>query len=399
MDIFEAIRVFYTPPLVWGKSSSPEERQQVEVDWQRRQEAEKVAENYETYRHLTSKEGRTIALAALELFDARISDNRFKYLPHHILANLAKIVPGSLKGLYPQLIERKIFWADGALYREADSATRDLMLSLLKSDLQDNHLRQELLTALAWIGDDQVQEQFLQWRRIPPLWGASRYFGQPLDAYTRYAGWERTEDGKRRELYYQECYELISVERATAADIPGPVKVIALHEEECPWCSRQLISLFDFDLRDPRLAFLSVEGERIRIVMCVNCSLQEHVYTDVDTNGTAGWSETNGNRPHHLQLYEERYVLSLPQQRLVLGQPRRTLYETIGLYWQKGLSQIGGYPEWVQYPEYPRCPGCQQTMMFVGQLELADILPNTEGMIYAFLCAACGKATTGYQQT
>ena len=83
-----------------------------------------------------------------------------------------------------------------------------------------------------------------------------------------------------------------------------------------------------------------------------------------------------------------------PQQ-LVLGKTRKTPYMNEG-------SHIGGYPTWVQYPQYPRCPICQLTMHFVGQLEpAADVgaPASIEGIVYAFVCTACGKTTTAYQQT
>lgn len=62
-------------------------------------------------------------------------------------------------------------------------------------------------------------------------------------------------------------------------------------------------------------------------------------------------------------------------------------------------SQLGGVPNWIQDAEYPRCPGCQRRMLCIGQVAMDDIIPDHEGMTYAFLCAECGKAATTYQQT
>ena len=112
-------------------------------------------------------------------------------------------------------------------------------------------------------------------------------------------------------------------------------------------------------------------------------------------HGASHWSEHNGEHDPHQA--EENIPLSPGQ--LVLGQRRRTPFETGASYWQRGLSQIGGHPAWVQYPEYPCCPGCQQTMMFVGQLEPIDILADTEGMIYAFLCAGYQEIRPGHRQS
>jgi hypothetical protein len=119
------------------------------------------------------------------------------------------------------------------------------------------------------------------------------------------------------------------------------------------------------------------------------------VYFDVERDGSSRWGESNGNPPHLLRRYEDDLMPPWPELRLVLGKKRKTPYVNNG-------SHLGGYPAWVQSPEYPQCPSCQQTMRFIGQLEpAADIgAPSSiEGIVYAFLCATCGKATTGYQQT
>ena len=215
------------------------------------------------------------------------------------------------------------------------------------------------------------------------------------------AGWELTFDGTRRDLFHAQCYEFMATGAATRDAISGPVTVFTHTEERCRWCGRHLTILVDCDLRDPRLTFLDEQRERLCIPMCLNCSLQdERIFSDLDPYSVARWSDASGKRPEYLDLdvFDGCEELTA-QQKLGLCSLRRTPYETIGLYWHTGLSQLGGHPEWVQSPDYPQCPSCRQTMTCVGQLGLIDIQPGTEGMIYAFYCAPCGKATTGYQQT
>ena len=104
MNIFEAIKIVQTPRmLTWSHTISHQEKQ--------RQEFEELCENYKTYLQFTAREGRAIALAALELFDVGV-EKRFEYLPHIILENLAKVVPGALP-VYSQLINRNLFWDSG----------------------------------------------------------------------------------------------------------------------------------------------------------------------------------------------------------------------------------------------------------------------------------------------
>jgi hypothetical protein len=215
------------------------------------------------------------------------------------------------------------------------------------------------------------------------------------------AGWELTQDGKRRNLCFPQCYELIPREERTDGRDVDPVRVMLSREDRCGSCGRHLFTLFEYNLHDPRLAFLNLRGEQLRVAMCpTDTSLGERVFTEVDTFGKSAWSNENGEQVEPLDdLNDWEDTPPLPSDQLVLGNARRTPFETQAAYWQKRLSQIGGYPEWVQYPDYPQCPNCQQTMVFIGQLELADIAENVEGMIYAFLCAECGVAATGYQQT
>ncbi len=393
MDIPQAIRVFHISYMMTRSHLlSQQEKQHYEAERQQLQEAEKICENYANYLQFTRGEGRTIALAAVELFDVGV-EGRFQYLPHIILENLARTVPGALQGLYTHLIARNLFWGDGVLYWEANSGARDLLLTFLETDLQDILKRHDLLCALAWIGDEKVREQFDTWRHSPPVWHTTG--NDSMQKYARYAGWELTEEGKRHNLCSQVCYDLLSVDAPLTSSIQHPIAVIAPREDHCPWCGRPLVTLFDLHLHDRRLSFLPLQGKRLHIPICINCSLQERVFFDVDEDGASHWSESNGKLPRLLTLYEDDVMPPWPQQQLVLGKIRKTPYVNEG-------SHLGGYPAWVQDPQYPRCPICQQTMHFVGQLEpAADVSApaSIEGIVYAFVCTICRKTTTVYQQT
>ena len=56
-------------------------------------------------------------------------------------------------------------------------------------------------------------------------------------------------------------------------------------------------------------------------------------------------------------------------------------------------SKSGGDPDWIQYPQIPKCRDCKESMTFVAQL---DSINNDEtysfgdaGMIYVFMCFDC----------
>jgi hypothetical protein len=163
-----------------------------------------------------------------------------------------------------------------------------------------------------------------------------------------------------------------------------------------------MVSLFDIDLRDPRLGFLAPGWNRLRIATCQACALYSTLLTDVDGEGHSQWSIRNDESGFLDSDDGEDEGWSWPQQRLVLGPRRRSPYEAHQsiLYLLKGASQLGGFPMWVGSEPQAYCPECQRGMMFVGHLQLWDIFDEgAEGVVYAFLCQDCGMAATTYSQT
>lgn len=397
MDIYEAMELFRSPQKVQSRFSSPQEIAQSHNEWELRQKAEKLLESFETYRSMTVQEGQTIATAALNLYDAGIPDDRFQYLPQIVLMNVGKLVPGALAGLYEDIIERNLFWGGGVTFWRADPTTRDKLLAFLELDKLKSSERDDILDALAWIDDEVVHHLFHWWQQHTPSWYPTSHF--PINNHSLYAGWEITAASQHRYLYHHACYALVPIDKTEDIHTSGSVQVFRPMKEQCHWCGRPLIALFDCDLRDPRLTFLDARRKRLCIPLCVNCSLQgEHIFMDVDSEGHARWSTFQQEHPRILDLNLYRNDEPVAERHLIVG-PARNPVETVAQYWDEGLSQLGGHPEWVQYPEYPCCPTCKHTMLCIGQLGLTDMQPGTEGMIYAFFCSDCGKATTGYQQT
>lgn len=66
------------------------------------------------------------------------------------------------------------------------------------------------------------------------------------------------------------------------------------------------------------------------------------------------------------------------------------------------MHQVGGFPAWIQDPEYPTCAGCGKIMTFVAQVDSSDDMGHCfwgEGLCYGFWCSDCAIAATLYQQT
>jgi hypothetical protein len=131
--------------------------------------------------------------------------------------------------------------------------------------------------ALAWIGTEAVQAQFSAFRLHPPAWRAE-LFVLP-ENYSQEAGWELTENGGRRDLYFSTCFELIPIEQA----IPFQRRTAepTTSQECCAWCQRPLQRVLDLDLRDPRCRWITAEGERLCLAVCTRCSFYATTYLDI----------------------------------------------------------------------------------------------------------------------
>jgi hypothetical protein len=347
----------------------------------------------ETYRQLTTEEGRRLARDTIRVWRADPQDS-FGPFTHdfdaeEILLHLACLVPGSLRGSHGELIKRGIF-SPPKLYLGTDDATRDRLLRLVEG----SGPRVEALAALAWIGDDAVQAAFHRWLRFR-TWDTE--VTRRIEWFTRDAGWELTVAGKRRMLYHQRCYRLVAIQSAPPEVQSGPVKVILPHAEQCGWCHHRLLTLFDIDMRDSRLQFLAPGWRRLRIPFCARCTGFGTIFVAVDPQGGAHWSRFNA-KPVYIGTEEHRYPY--PQHRLVLGPARRTPFEADTGVLTEGGSQLGGFPMWVQGNSHPDCPKCRRLMVFVGQIQTEDALGMpAEGVTYAFLCQDCRIAATTYEQT
>ena len=343
----------------------------------------------EEYRVLSQDEAHELGRLAVPLLDS--GDEKDREAAEEVFVSLACLVPNALSGLHQDLVVREVFYP-AEIFLGADAHSRDALIRRVAWD-QEN--RNHLLAALAWIGDAAVQQQFRLWREAPPLWRDKLHI--PPETYAEEAGWVLTPEGGRRNLFFQTCYTLARLPETEIAPADNPVAVIEVFPERCLWCEWEMTTLFNFALASPRLAFLDLHGEQLRVVMCDRCSLFANIFMDADTSGHSHWSEKNV-KPEFVGRDRAGYE-RLPIKRMKLGAKRRTPYEAHWQVLEKGHSQVGGHPAWVQDAEYPRCPGCEELMTFIAQLQTTDLMDYSEGTTFAFYCGPCGKATTIYQQT
>ncbi|MEZ0368815.1 MAG: hypothetical protein ACAI44_06990 [Candidatus Sericytochromatia bacterium] len=309
------------------------------------------------------------------------------------LLYLACLSAFGFKGLHEQLFSRQIFYP-ALLYQGADTQTRDRILELLLQS--DPPQPDNLLKALAWIGDEGVQQQFQAWRLQAPVWRTQLYVGP--EAYAPEAGWELTPGGERRNLVSALAYALLPA----ASPDDSPVRVALPREDTCNWCRRGLIDLFSLDLTDVRLAIPGWPGNTLKIVTCQVCTCFAPVFMQVDANGQGHWHPKAQSVPADLPedvLAGGDGWQQIPADRLQLAESPRAPLSAAHEFTLSRTSGLGGYPAWVQDAAYPACPDCGHQMPFVAQLKMDEVEEYAEGVYYAFACSDCRVTATAYQQT
>ncbi|MGG1516935.1 DUF1963 domain-containing protein [Paenibacillus oryzisoli] len=340
----------------------------------------------ELYHQLTKGDRERLETYAISLIDQGDFDQAETILLSLVCFTDAQIERG-LNALY-----HKGKYYPGILYKKAWPAIRDELINLVERDPAN---RNHLLLALAWIGDEVVVRLFAEWKENPPVWASNLYV--PPENYAHEAGWELDQDSQKRLLFHHESFTFeVYGEKITGSEsVKAAVVGLQPDDQCCPWCHGKLMVLIDFNLQDPLVRFLKLFGQRLRIAACMHCNCYGTVFTNVELDGSYSWSKFN-TIPEFLPETEPDEELTCSTMRLS-DRPMGT-YE--GAYWtlEAPTSQIGGHPAWIQDAEYPTCPCCLETMVFIGQMDMEQAADN-EGIFYTFLCRACLIAAVNYQQT
>lgn len=257
------------------------------------------------------------------------------------------------------------------LFRNANKKIRDKLFSRI------DYLPHEALSALAWIGDEQVINLF------------HKKISDEHRNYTYSAGWELTKNGQRRELCTSISvpFEIIQADSSKSAE-----RAIIDSQNLCPWCNHNLVVLFNTE----RLADKSPRHSNLHIVTCEFCSGFTNTLFMKEVDKIPRWCDFN-----KINIDVPQWVKSAPQmprEILCLSNKSRSPYFAVEGQFEKGISQIGGHPAWIQLPNYPQCPDCQTTMMFVGQISETDLNNFGDAIYYAFKCADCDRFTASLKQ-
>ena len=303
-----------------------------------------------------------------------------------IVSCLAAFTDAPLENCLRRFLDHGKVWPSLPFCR-ASSDIRDELIDMVeRKGVNRNHI----LLALAWIGDPTVVELFGHWKVRPPSWTESLYI--PPHDYSRESGWELTDEGQRRDLYFNDCTKLLKGPSIS----PEKFQAITAREDSCPWCSQTLTNLIDVVPSEFGLFEISIAIDRVQVATCEVCTAFGNVFGVMNESGDAQWSPENA-RPAYLPDDAETWA-RLPEDSLTAGSKRSALSGAIWLL-PTTFSQLGGHPTWIHDSAYPQCPTCSQTMMFLAQVANDEIQDYSEGIYYAFVCPTCRTTATGYQQS
>ncbi|TYP79846.1 hypothetical protein [Paenibacillus methanolicus] len=306
-----------------------------------------------------------------------------------ILVSLVCLCGASLADCLPALMQKDVYFP-GILYRNAGSA----VARCLVDDIElSGGYQGAKLAALAWTGTEEAVSAFRRWRAEASeneVWRVIE-----LKTASHAAGWEITSEGERRDLFDMACFGLN--EGMDAAKENDVVKLLAESDAVCPWCSGKLMTLLDLIPGSEKLGSLALETNRLRVATCMHCGCYEDLYMDISSTGDYCWYPGN-RKPDDLPPRGDGDGAVAPATRF-LSDRRRDAYEAAD--WTLGISvsQIGGFPSWVQDARYPACPTCRGTMKFVAQVDLGEFDRLAQGMFYTFSCGSCCRTATVYQQS
>lgn len=118
------------------------------------------------------------------------------------------------------------------------------------------------------------------------------------------------------------------------------------------------------------------------------------IYVQFTENGTKGFMTLMTDGEVGTDLIPGELALKLEEYPCKLGSGGEAI---------PGLSnhQVGGYPEWIAFRRFPRCPVCGDGMKFLTSID-SGMTPfgrlGFEGILYGFWCDPCSVSCT-YRQT
>ena len=341
----------------------------------------------EMHARLPEEEFATLASRALACLD---EPGESAELGPGILGCLANFRCEGLGRQTAELLKRDFFWPS-SLYRDAPDEVAEGLIQRIEGSKASDRLRlNHLLLSLAWTRGETARSAFLHWRNSPPAWAGALHV--PPEEYLPHAGWALDSKGDRRELISLSCYPVAPV--AAGGFRPQfPVHCRTEIEAPCPACRSPLAWLFDFANLPGEYFSGDREAAPRRVLCCLHCScFCPAVFSRYELDGTA--------KLHPATKSDETEAIGeRPAVVRALVPNARPAFAAAEPFQISDATSLGGCPMWLQDAQYPRCPECQEVMIFLAQFDNLAMKPAEEGIYYSFFCPRCRVAAVNYQQT
>ncbi|MBR1863218.1 MAG: hypothetical protein IJ806_03930 [Ruminococcus sp.] len=142
----------------------------------------------------------------------------------------------------------------------------------------------------------------------------------------------------------------------------------------CNNCHTSYHQLFNFDLRDPKLAFISDTLYNIPLIGCLNCSESwETFYYSINNNFVITELHTNDTQ-HWIQNEELQIPVPLPKIQINLIKmtendiptDENKYYDVLNIFGKNSICRLIGAPLYLQTPIDYECPKCKKKMMYIA---------------------------------
>lgn len=278
------------------------------------------------------------------------------------------------------------------IYKDAPPQVVEEMLNRLRQDDLKPWDGCKLLLCLAEAGGPAVHQAFWELQQQPRSW--SRQLSTTPAVFATYGGWSFDSQGRWTPTNFAECYPLVKGTAAEKAESPVKIAVPVGKGEICENCGGPLLNLLEIDGRDPRLAFLGLEGV-VRAKCCPNCLIYviDNLFCRYQLDGDSQllpfedcYDKNHVSAEEFAEMVSNTYILGPGP---VAPRYAADCYRG---------SSIGGEAFWWQGPEIKTCPECGKPMMYLAQIQLEDIWEKIEGNAYIEICRDCQILAFLYQQ-
>lgn len=338
----------------------------------------------ELYNLLTDSQIEELKKYAIDIY------KNDKYTCIKILLHLFCLRNLNIDDFLIRCIEDENYLEASLFYGASDNVAKCLLDKL--NNLDDSYTNlNHILYSLAMIGNERIVNIFKDWKEN----------GSPFDnilyvkayEYSYEGGWEINNNGKRRNLYFNNSYPITSNSNTNSIDI----SFLNKESNICPLCSNPLFSLFKVNANATSIFnFKKYKPNKLNISTCIYCTCYNSIYTDIEFSGNTFWSKFNTSLDS--QYISETTEEDFTNDYSIDSNAKHATYAS-NQFLNMRLTKLGGMPAWIQSAEYPICPKCKNKMKFIGQISMEDFEEYGEGIYYIFLCEDCHIASTTYQQT